>query len=55
MRLTASFGVASFPEDASGEEDLMRKADFAMYRAKETGRDRVCSASEMVELHERVV
>ncbi len=50
VRLTASFGVAAFPEDAAGEEDLMRKADFAMYKAKEAGRDQVRTANEIREL-----
>lgn len=39
--LTASFGVASFPEDAATREDLIRAADMAMYEAKHAGRDTV--------------
>ncbi|MBI4950140.1 MAG: diguanylate cyclase [Deltaproteobacteria bacterium] len=39
--LTMSFGVASCPEDAATAEDLLKKADDALYRAKEAGRDRV--------------
>ena len=39
--LTMSFGVASCPEDAASAEDLVKKADAALYRAKEAGRDRV--------------
>jgi diguanylate cyclase (GGDEF)-like protein len=46
VRITASFGVASFPEDASSGEELMREADLAMYRAKQGGRDQVRSADE---------
>ncbi len=34
LRLTASFGVASYPESAKSKEDLMRIADQAMYRVK---------------------
>ncbi len=47
VRLTASFGVATFPHDASTGDDLMRQADLAMYRVKETGRDGVQLASEI--------
>ncbi len=38
--LTVSAGVASFPEDAVGQDELMRRADAAMYRSKHAGRDR---------------
>jgi len=42
INVTASFGIASFPEsDASGREDLVRRADKALYRAKRTGKNRV--------------
>lgn len=39
VRLTASFGVAAFPTDAKTKEDLLRLADNAMYRVKNTTRD----------------
>ena len=45
VHITASLGVAAFPQDASSGDDLMRVADLAMYRAKEAGRDQVCGAS----------
>ncbi len=34
LRLTASFGIACYPEHASTQEDLLRLADEAMYRVK---------------------
>jgi diguanylate cyclase (GGDEF)-like protein len=34
LRLTASFGVASYPESAQSKEDLLRLADEAMYKVK---------------------
>jgi diguanylate cyclase (GGDEF)-like protein len=39
--ITASFGVASTPEDASEPTVLMRGADRALYLAKSRGRNRV--------------
>jgi len=42
--LTLSFGVACFPEDAEGPSELLKKADQALYRAKEQGRNRVVAA-----------
>ena len=44
FRLTASFGIATFPDDADCKEALLRLADQAMYRVKETSRDAVLSA-----------
>jgi diguanylate cyclase (GGDEF)-like protein len=41
--ITISFGVATFPLDASSRELLVTSADRALYLAKRTGRNRVCS------------
>jgi diguanylate cyclase (GGDEF)-like protein len=41
--VTVSIGVAAFPDDAVNAEDLIKKSDAAMYRAKEQGRNRACS------------
>lgn len=38
ITLTASFGVATFPDDADSRADLIRAADSAMYEAKAGGR-----------------
>ena len=43
--VTASFGVATFPEDALEGETLLRLADRALYAAKQNGRDRVEATS----------
>jgi diguanylate cyclase (GGDEF)-like protein len=43
--ITASFGVATFPDDALDGETLMRLADRALYVAKQSGRDRVEATS----------
>ena len=42
--VTVSIGVASFPKDAAAGDDLIFKADEALYQAKETGRNKVCAA-----------
>jgi diguanylate cyclase (GGDEF)-like protein len=41
LRLTASFGVASYPESAKTKEELIRLADEAMYRVKYQTRNAV--------------
>ena len=44
FNLTASFGLATYPDDAGSKDDLIRVADQAMYRVKESSRDDVQSA-----------
>ena len=43
---TVSIGIATYAEDGTRQVDLVRKADGALYRAKTTGRNRVCLAKE---------
>jgi len=45
--ITASLGVATFPGDASSRELLVTSADRALFLAKRTGRNRVCSTAEL--------
>lgn len=45
--LTVSIGTASYPEDASGREDLIEKADRALYAAKNAGRNRSYAFREL--------
>lgn len=40
-KITISAGVATFPVDASTEDDLIKKADSSLYQAKSEGRNRV--------------
>lgn len=40
-RLTASFGVASFPQDGLTYTTLIHSADMALYKAKAEGRNRI--------------
>ena len=39
LRVTASIGVASYPDDGTDARTLLANADAAMYRAKQIGRD----------------
>jgi len=43
--MTASFGVAAFPEHGKTMDGLISAVDAAMYQAKEAGRDRVVVSS----------
>ncbi len=38
---TISIGIASFPQDAQTKEEIIRKADLALYRAKKEGKNKV--------------
>ena len=44
VRLTASFGVASFPDHAQTREELLQKADRAMYEVKDREKNGVALA-----------
>ncbi len=37
--ITCSIGISTYPQDARIEEDLLKQADLAMYRAKDAGRN----------------
>lgn len=41
LRITGSFGVATFPQDATTAQQLIRIADQRLYQAKNAGRNRV--------------
>jgi diguanylate cyclase (GGDEF)-like protein/PAS domain S-box-containing protein len=39
LHVTASIGIVTYPDDGTDSESLIKNADFAMYHAKENGRD----------------
>ncbi len=51
LNVSMSIGVAVFPEDGNTYEVLLRKADTAMYRAKEFGRDIHCFYADEMNRH----
>jgi diguanylate cyclase (GGDEF)-like protein/PAS domain S-box-containing protein len=54
--VTASIGIATFPQDSRDAADLLKNADLAMYRAKEQGKNnfRFHSGGMNTRLSERV-
>jgi diguanylate cyclase (GGDEF)-like protein len=46
IEVTVSVGVASYPKDGDDPQAIIRHADTALYKAKETGRNRVVLAGE---------
>jgi len=48
QKITVSIGVATFPEDAHGKDELIKKADDAMYEAKLRGKNCVVPAGEEI-------
>lgn len=46
LRITASIGVSTYPDNASTWQDLLHKADLALYQAKNAGRNRVVSCTD---------
>jgi len=43
VKMTVSIGSTTFPDDGKKMDELVDKADWALYRAKKQGRNRVCS------------
>jgi diguanylate cyclase (GGDEF)-like protein len=46
VSLTASLGVASFPQDGTTPDEILQSADAALYRAKAEGRNCVARAGD---------
>lgn len=55
QRISASLGLAVFPDDAQDPTNLVERADQAMYYAKEKGRNRIaCWRKNNIELRKKV-
>lgn len=45
IRITVSVGVATYPDVIEDSDMLLKQADDSLYKAKQTGRDKVCSVN----------
>jgi diguanylate cyclase (GGDEF)-like protein len=45
VRVTMSLGLTLYPQDGEGVEELVQRADVALYAAKNAGRNQVCLAA----------
>jgi diguanylate cyclase (GGDEF)-like protein/PAS domain S-box-containing protein len=50
LPLSVSVGIVLYPTDADNAEDLLRRADNAMYRAKQGGKNTYCRANHALPL-----
>lgn len=48
MPITASLGVGNWPNDGVMKEEVIGLTDAALYRAKQTGRNRTCLSSDVL-------
>jgi diguanylate cyclase (GGDEF)-like protein len=48
MPITVSLGLANWPNDGVMKEEIIGRADVALYRAKQTGRNRACLSSDIL-------
>ena len=51
LRVTVSIGISHFPRDASTPEEMVARADAAMYAAKSAGRNRVVDSDALRRLN----
>jgi diguanylate cyclase (GGDEF)-like protein/PAS domain S-box-containing protein len=49
VRLSASFGISTYPDDAANMTHLLTQADRAMFKIKEKGKDAIGSSCEHIE------
>ena len=53
-RITISIGAATFPSDARDGKELVQKADLALYKAKNSGRNKAVSFKDDKRRHSRI-
>jgi len=46
IHITMSIGVATYPQDGATKDELIAAADRTLYKAKQSGRNRVCKSSD---------
>ena len=52
IHITASIGTSTFPETVPFSGELYREADEALYQAKRSGRNRICSNEQTMKVYE---
>ena len=55
VNLSVTVGLASFPQDADESQQLMKKADQAMYQGKILGKNRICVFRNVINHFKRMV
>jgi diguanylate cyclase (GGDEF)-like protein/putative nucleotidyltransferase with HDIG domain len=55
MPITISVGVANWPTDGVMKEELISRADAALYRAKKLGRNQTCISSDAVKAGSNII
>ena len=51
VRITASIGIASYPDHGESREDLIGHADQAMYKVKERGKNGIQMATSRTHIY----
>lgn len=49
LKITISLGISSYPEDVKSLNHLITRADVALYKAKNRGRNKVCDINKISE------
>ena len=53
LKISVSIGIAVYPDDGTTNEELLRNADIAMYKAKERGKNRYVFFKE--EMYKKII
>jgi putative nucleotidyltransferase with HDIG domain len=55
MPITLSVGIATWPTDGVMKEEIINRADNALYRAKKLGRNQTCLSSDVVKAGSNII